>query len=446
MRRILFLLTVATVCWVGVALAQQPTVTARLVPSGPVTVGEPVRLQVDILVPTWLLGAPQFPVLEIDGAIATGPGRTLNLTERISGVTWSGVQRSYSVMAIGPGEIEIDPIEIPIRYQGPDSKPADVTLTTRALRFEATVPAEARGLPYFLASTRVTVRQVLDPRTDTLRVGEAIKRTVTTIANDAQAMLLPPLPSPAIEGLGVYADEPVVRNEGGERGSQRTGRRIDAVTYVAEREGEYVLPAFEVAWWDVRSKRVRRTPADSVAIVVVSNPDAVAELPIPVDAEDTAIDEPAVQLNLDFLWWLVPAIFAVFFLERFLAKWAAPRLMEWWQEAEQARRETEASYFGRFAAACRANDPQVAMRLLHAWLNRISTPGRPETLDGLVAESGDPELAAAAAALSDALYGTGAGAGGWQGEPLLRALAQVRAARLRARKKAASEPLPPLNP
>lgn len=112
----------------------------------------------------------------------------------------------------------------------------------------------------------------------------------------------------------------------------------------------------------------------------------------------------------------------------------------------EARRESEAAYFGRFAAACRSNDPSAVMRSLNEWLNLISQPGRLETLDGLAREWGDDELRVAAARLSRTLYGSAAPDGPWSARALLRAVTRVRRIRLQRQASAASKTLPPLNP
>jgi hypothetical protein len=48
-----------------------PVIRAKLVPATNVLVGQPVRLEVEVLVPNYFTGAPEFPQFELDGAIVT---------------------------------------------------------------------------------------------------------------------------------------------------------------------------------------------------------------------------------------------------------------------------------------------------------------------------------------------------------------------------------------
>ena len=62
----------------------QPFARARLKPGPRVTVGQPVTVVVDVLVPNWFTGAPWFPSLDVADAIAVYEDRGTNFTERIA--------------------------------------------------------------------------------------------------------------------------------------------------------------------------------------------------------------------------------------------------------------------------------------------------------------------------------------------------------------------------
>jgi len=114
-----------------------------------------------------------------------------------------------------------------------------------------------------------------------LAVGEALRRTVTIEAEGAFGMMLPPLPVPAIAGLSAYPDPPHVEDRGGERGAARVARRVESVAYRLGREGDYELPAIEVAWWDVGAKQMRRARLAAVAFSVAPAPARADEIPLP---------------------------------------------------------------------------------------------------------------------------------------------------------------------
>lgn len=406
--------------------AQRPRVRASLAPNGPVVAGEPVTLTVDVLVPTWFPRAPQFPEIALDNAIATLEERGLSISERIGDDTWAGIRRRYTVTGMSAGTVRIDRIPISVVYALPNARPSEpVVLSPPALAFEVRLPAEAAGLGYFIATTRLGISQRFDPAgpVDTIRVGDALTRTVTVTAVNAPAMVIPPMPVESIAGARAYPDAPVLRDEGGERGSERRATRIDATTYVFADEGSYTLPSVTIAWWDVTARRLRRDSVPGVALVVVPDPEAVVEFPV---AEDSAA---AVPMATDDRSWLDVA--------RWIGLGVLLVLGGWWgwrrfgsslaaacRQAAANRRESETAYFRAFRAACWANDPAASMRALVAWLDRRAE--RPGTLAAFVAQADDPALAAAAAELEGILYGEHPRGGPWSGNALLRAVSRNR--------------------
>jgi len=56
----------------GTAAAQEPQVRAAITP-GAVSVGEPARLTVTVLVPTWFTSPPTYPSLDLANAVTRLP-------------------------------------------------------------------------------------------------------------------------------------------------------------------------------------------------------------------------------------------------------------------------------------------------------------------------------------------------------------------------------------
>ncbi len=93
-----------------------PFARARLEPASKVTVGQPVSVTVEVLVPSWFTGAPVFPDLDVPDAITIFSERGSNFTERIDGQTWAGQSRSYTVYAQRSGSFSIPKIPIAVKY------------------------------------------------------------------------------------------------------------------------------------------------------------------------------------------------------------------------------------------------------------------------------------------------------------------------------------------
>jgi len=412
---------------VGISGAQEgrPFARARLPAGGAVTVGQPVEVLVEVLVSTWFARAPDFPTLDLQNALVTPPGRSVNLNERVNGQQYFGIRRAYTIYPQVAGSYQVPAISVTVRPGGSDDA---VTVSTNPLSFEARIPPEAAGIGYFIGTTRLTLSQSVEPAADTFMVGDALTRTVDMAVVDALSLVLPPLIFDTISGLTVYPEPPVVTDEGGERGSQRIGRRVESVTYVMEAEGEYELPTVEIAWWDLQAQGLRRSTVPAVRFQVRANPDYTAAFAFPPDPDSLPAEAPAAAPGFSRRALLLGGA-AVFFvvallwlLRRSAPAWGA-RFRQW----EADRQTTEAAFFARFRSACRADDPSRAMEGLLAWLHKISGNPRGALIGAFVALSGDPDLAREVEALQDRLYGRAPqGLGDWDGSNLYRAVARNR--------------------
>ena len=431
----------------------RPFARARLEPGERVTVGQPVTVVVEVLVPSFFTGAPRFPALDVDDALAIFEDRGVNFTERIDGETWAGQSRGYDVYPQRPGGFEIEAIPVRVRYRSESGGArTEVTVTPPPVRFEAALPPEAADLAYFISSTQLGIEQSFDRQPGTLKVGEAFVRTITVTVEDALSMVIPPLPADSIPGLAVYADPPEVRDEGGERGERIVGRRIERITYVAEEAGEYRLAPVALAWWDVGAQRLRRASVPALEIRVQPNPELVAEIPLPLEeiaGEPAAAESrPRVSLLDRLRRWAPPLAAAALLLYLLARLWRhfQPAVRQRLTDARLERRESEAVYFARFRRAARSGDPRATWNRWTAWLDREHRGPGCATIRAFVQGTGDPDLEREARAL-DALLFAGDGSGGlpWSSRALCQAVSR---ARRRRRLKSRSHPGPAdsLNP
>ena len=120
-------------------------------------------------------------------------------------------------------------------------------------------------------------------------MGESFTRTITMTATDAFAMMLPPLSFPPVDGLGVYPAQPRVSDTSGERGETRVGKRVESVTYVLQKAGEYRLPAIEIDWWDTAAAGLRRASLPELAFNVAANPACRPRSPCPRTLREAAL-------------------------------------------------------------------------------------------------------------------------------------------------------------
>ena len=71
------------------------------------------------------------------------------------------------------------------------------------------------------------------------------------------------------EHVAVYQEEPAVEDVIN-RGQLEYGKRIETITYVPARAGEYQLPDIGVSWWDIGSKQLRTENLPGISIAVTA--------------------------------------------------------------------------------------------------------------------------------------------------------------------------------
>ncbi|WP_295316655.1 hypothetical protein, partial [Roseobacter sp.] len=252
--------------------AQDPqiTVTAE---QEEVMVGQPFMVVVQVLVPTFMPKAPVFPGFEMPGLIVRLPERsTAPVSEKIDGVTWAGVRRTYRIYPMREGVTEIPAQEISIVYKDTATN-EDVALTAEvpATRIVATVPPGARTLDPLVLAQEITVTQSWDAAEGELAVGDAIVRALEISVTGASALFVPPLldaapPRPAgttgeteVTGepgatFGAYPEDARV-TETINRGVM-SGTRSEEITYIAQTGGDAEFPDITLRWFNTGSNEV----------------------------------------------------------------------------------------------------------------------------------------------------------------------------------------------
>jgi hypothetical protein len=417
----------------------------RLEPAGPVLVGQPVRLHVEVLVTTWLTRAPIFPDFEMGGALVVLPDeRSRNLTERIDGQSWFGVSRSYLIYAQEPREYQIPPVEMAVL---PGQAEAPVPLRFEQLSFRAQVPAEAQGLGYFIATNDLQIRQELDRDVKDLKVGDSLRRTITMFASQTFAMFLPPVEFEEIEGLAVYPDPPQIQDRSADRVGFQGGERIDSATYVIQEEGEYELAPFEIYWWDLSAGRMRKAGIPAVTFSAALNPAYVPEIPLPeeegveevVPEEESWFDLARQKVGPLALVALILAV-VVPLLHRLIGN-----IRIGMAERRNAYLKSEAAAFDLVKAAARKGDGGELIRSLYQWIDRFLPGDGITTLGSLSGK--DSQLDEQLAAICTGRY-SGRGNNKRVNSDLVKRLARLRVSMNRSDRLSSEieNRLPDLNP
>src|SRR5215470_9604513 len=265
----------------GLCLALAPSLSAAeegvilrtsIEPKADIWVGQQVRLLIDVLGRDGWAQIRKFHPFEVPGAIVLQvDSQGTRLTDTVSGATWTGQHYEWLVFPQRAGVITIPPIVVDVETKDVATQQATSVpdQKTSAVAFQAALPPGADQEHGLISTTRLEAGQTLDPSTAEFKVGDALKRTISLRAADISGMAFEPVQYPPVAGIGIYPAEPMVQ-DAVNRGSLSESRRTESVTYVFERDGNYVLPDVTVTWWDLGEKRLHREvlPGPHVRVVL----------------------------------------------------------------------------------------------------------------------------------------------------------------------------------
>jgi hypothetical protein len=438
MKKILFLLMLLLP---AAALGQQPFLRARLAPGNRVIVGQPLRLEVEVFVPNYFTGAPEYPPFEMDGAIVTlSEDRPEHLNEQKNGITYAGIRSFYLIYPEQPGTFSVPSFQITAPYASAPPATSMATLNLPPLNFVAALPEAAQGLDYFLPTTQLTLRQEWSGPLTHLHVGDSVSRTIVITAQRMQAMLIPPQPFAAPDGVRVYTKNPSVANNKSPVGEFLAGVRTESASYVFTQAGNFMLPAIEITWWDLNSQKLKISRLPAVSIHVDAAGGYTSELP--PQAEPTAPIPPKARNPRKYLQPLLKSGLALILFTALvfaLRRWG-PLARRFLLQARGRWRDSESWHWHRFKRALLRNNAPHSYAFLLAWLHR-AYPGM--TLSEFQRLTGDPHINQQLQALTGTLYGTGKDTN-WSGQSLRAALSRHRKAAASGR--VVQSGLPPLNP
>ncbi|MGB5391993.1 MAG: hypothetical protein WBP10_17590 [Thermoanaerobaculia bacterium] len=422
----------------------------RLDPAEPVYVGQPVRVWVEVMTRTWFLEAPRYPsTLEVRDSIVIPPDAFgVNSSEKIGGQNYAVQGRSYTVFPQTTGRFEVPPVPVVLVVARDDaSRSPAITLQTDPIVIEASLPAGAEGHGLVLSTSGLSVRETYDRTLEGIRVGESFKRQVTMTIQDSVAMLLPPVPFEAAEGLAVYPGRPEVEDKR-DRGSL-TGTRIDRATYVMEAEGSYRLPETNIWWWNLRTSKLEQEVLPAVEFTVEANAELAAEhMGQPEEAEVSVAKTETMQ-EPGWGWKEWALVLGALALGILVARRIGKAIKKG-RDPVVKKEESEEIFFYRFEDAARSDDPAGTYQALLGWLDRFELVGSPASARSFVAMASDEKLAREYETLEDGLFGRNNRGDEtvWSGRALAAAVGRARK-QLRTQEYGSSslvDVLPPLNP
>jgi hypothetical protein len=155
-------------------------------------------------------------------------------------------------------------------------------------------PAAASG-PSWLPAREVTLIEQWEPESPTFKVGEPVHRVVAIRAAGVSASQLPELELTGADGLKQYSEPRVAETVTVE--DELIAIKAQEATIIPTREGEWVLPAVELAWWDTVEDAPRTARLPARTIQVAGGTALASATPPPSEAEPPSQSPPSVGVE-----------------------------------------------------------------------------------------------------------------------------------------------------
>ncbi|MFT5697945.1 MAG: hypothetical protein ACI8ZB_000799 [Desulforhopalus sp.] len=356
--------------------AEDVIVRTKADPSSPL-VGQKVTLTVDVLAREGWATIGTFPLLDISGAyLHRYETQGTRLNESIVGVSYTGQRYEMLLFAHQEGELTIAPfpVEVSVKTWGADATSTSHKLSTETLVLSVSNPEGAAPGDYLPVTNRLDAKQTWSSEKKEYQTGDAIERTVTRMAEDVSAMVFAPLKLPEMEGMSCYPGNPEV-NDSFNRGVL-SGTRIDTISCILERPGEFSFPEITVSYWNIGGGKADGVvlPGTSFTVVVGGQYQRAG------GGKQKAGGDNRIWLFL-IAFALVAGVFLYFFRDRFLF-------------LTQSKQKTisEKNLFKQVQKALNSGDKNRALAAIMCWLDRLRGIQQPARLDEFARKFGDEEL------------------------------------------------------
>ncbi|MEM1156025.1 MAG: BatD family protein [Pseudomonadota bacterium] len=243
------------------------SIDAALAPDGLMVPGQKLTLTITIATDTWFAGGTRIRIPEVPGLVILQTEQFANnASERRGSQSWVIQRWNLDVYPQRAGEFTLPPITANVTIAAGPGETIEGQLVSPPVNFSVSLPDSLQDVDSWVASPDFEVQQRIDRPLESLQLGDAFDREIEFKASDVLAMMLPTFLPEKLTGLAAYPSPPVLDNASN-RG-QTIASRTERISYIAESEGEYRLPAQDFFWWDTSQKELRIATLPAIKITV----------------------------------------------------------------------------------------------------------------------------------------------------------------------------------
>lgn len=370
------------------------------------------------------------------------------------------LERNYAIFPQKSGSLLIEPTTFSGIEQVRGSSDYAYTgrplhLTSKKIRLKIKpIPISLIGSTWLPAKS-LELREAWSTMPSQLTVGTPITRTIIVSARGLTSAQLPDLGRDNVIGFNVYPNKAIVNDQVTDKSI--IGQRKEKITYIPNETGELSLPAVDVSWWNIKTKKIEVAHLDGHRFKVFASGKKNTTEPMSDTTSMSSPYNPFVdsvhKAPKSFAWfkphYLIYALLVIWLVTFIIGihLWWARRRSELPSQAHTRdnKKRYQSKAKRQLKAACIGNDPLAAKSALFDWAHN-HWPAEPiinlhQVSDRLRSE----DLAVELQRLDQLLYAKSNKS--WDGERLWDAFTKASGGkkRFQFRKKRISQ-LPPLYP
>ncbi len=372
-----------------------------------VYVGQLSTYSIELITDSWFSGGVEVSELWISDAIVIQLGPPENNYQYIEGKQCSAFRIHFGIFPQRTGEIKIPSLRMKTTTF-PDGRqnPVKIVLDIQPQVLVAQVPETGQKIQNQISTSELTVTEQFNRSFEGLKVGESLQRSIRIDGKNLVAMMLPPIQSGVISGIGIYPGKPKLFNNFETEGVD--GVRMDTITYIMEKAGSYQLPEIRIHWWNTEDEEMQETLIESIQFKVAENP-FLSSLHAGTSPGDGSkpkkeVEKEETSLQFSSIGVLVISLmFSGLILLLLVRKARGRRSVLATGKAE--KQFTDAMLKKQLRQACLANDEPAIVNSLMCWLDRHTPADRAALLRNHIAGLENDELKKQVDVLMKTLYG-----------------------------------------
>ncbi len=238
-----------------------------------IAVGEQVILKIIVSTDRWFAAGTRIDAPRIKNAVSLKQNKlSTNMTFKENGKTWSAQIWEITIYPQKTGEFYIPSIPVEITISESFNNKINGVVLTEPLSFNTILPNGfiTEDISWLSASEFKLTENIKKPKTDLLKVGDAIVRNINFKAKNTVSMLFPKINNQEVDGVKTYLSQNINKDQS-TRGDY-VATREQKITYIIQENGKIEIPEIVIYWWDIDNKEWKKEILPSIEILSKHTP------------------------------------------------------------------------------------------------------------------------------------------------------------------------------